>query len=101
MIDQQTIDDFTKAVQELVDAARESCEKLAAALHELAEPFAAALTQALEAIKSGAIFKPRQKLPRPPRYAGPQNKGRSWTRQPPRLARSDCRKMRRYRHATR
>lgn len=38
---------------------------------------------------------PKKDPPRPPRYAGPQNKGRSWTRQPPRLARSSCRKMRR------
>ena len=39
---------------------------------------------------------PRYEAPRrPPRYAGPQNKGRSWTRQPPRLARSCCRKIRR------
>lgn len=95
MIDQQTMDDFAKAMQEIVDAARESCEKLAAALHELTEPFAAALEQALKEIQTGEVFKPRQKLPRPPRYAGPQNKGRSWDRRPPRLARSNCRKMRR------
>ena len=38
---------------------------------------------------------PKKKPPRPPRYAGPQNKGRTWNRQPPRLARSCCRKMRR------
>lgn len=38
---------------------------------------------------------PKKAPPRPPLYAGPQNKGRTWTRQPPRLARSCCRKMRR------
>lgn len=41
------------------------------------------------------IYPPKTKPRRPPRYAGPQNKGRTWNRQPPRLARSDCRKMRR------
>lgn len=94
MIDQQTRDDFAKAMQELVAAAHESCEKLAA-LHELAEPFAAALEQALKEIQTGELFNPRQKLPRPPKYAGPANKGRTWSRQPPRQARSHCRKMRR------
>lgn len=38
---------------------------------------------------------PKKNPPRPPRNDGPQNKGRSWTRQPPRLARSCCRKIRR------
>lgn len=38
---------------------------------------------------------PDKQWPRPPRHAGPQNKGRSWNRQPPRQARSNCRKMRR------
>jgi hypothetical protein len=95
MIDQQTRDDFAKAMQELVAAAQESCEKLAAALHELTEPFAAALEQVLKEIQTGEILEPRQKLPRPPKYAGPANKGRTWSRQPPRLARSHCRKNRR------
>lgn len=37
---------------------------------------------------------PKKNPPRPPRYAGPKNKGRDWARQPSRLARSDCRKRR-------
>lgn len=38
---------------------------------------------------------PHKERRRPPRYAGPANKGRPWTRQPPRVARSCCRKSRR------
>jgi hypothetical protein len=33
--------------------------------------------------------------PRPPRYAGPKNKGRLWTMAPQRVARSNCRRYRR------
>lgn len=38
---------------------------------------------------------PPKMAPRPPRYAGPKNKGNPYTQQPPRVARSCCRKMRR------
>lgn len=34
----------------------------------------------------------RKPLPRPPRYAGPQNKGRMWTLAPSRVARSHCKR---------
>lgn len=38
---------------------------------------------------------PKKKHPRPPRYAGPKNKGRPWTMAPQRVARSNCRRYRR------
>lgn len=38
---------------------------------------------------------PKKKHPRPPRYAGPKNKGRLWTMAPQRVARSNCRRYRR------
>lgn len=38
---------------------------------------------------------PKRRAPRPPRYAGPKNKGNPYTQQPARVARSCCRKMRR------
>ncbi len=41
------------------------------------------------------IYPPKTTPRRPPRYAGPQNKGRAWTRQPPRVARSSCKRNRR------
>lgn len=88
--------EFWQQVQVLADNIREAEETLGKALREAFAPVAESLEQLLEALAAGDFpEKPRQKLPRPPRYAGPQNKGREWTRQPPRLARSDCRKMRR------
>lgn len=38
---------------------------------------------------------PKKKHSRPPRYAGPKNKGRPWTMAPQRVARSNCRRYRR------
>lgn len=38
---------------------------------------------------------PKKKHPRPPRYAGPKNKGRLWTMAPQKVARSNCRRYRR------
>jgi len=84
---------FWEKVEEIAEIERAYCEQLREAFDKIVAPYAACVRQAAEEI--GAIYTPRKKLPRPPRYAGPQNKGRSWTRQPPRLARSDCRKMRR------
>lgn len=95
IIDAEALAELAEALQEIVAAIQQSTERLAAAMHELIAPFAECLRQTLEDIQAGTAYTPRQKLPRPPRYAGPQNKGRSWTRQPQRLARSDCRKMRR------
>lgn len=88
-------DEFWQAVQELTDNIREYVEQLHQVLLQAFAPAAEILVKALEDLADDYPVKPRQKLPRPPRYAGPQNKGRLWTRQPPRLARSDCRKMRR------
>ena len=95
MIDQETLAELAEALQAVADAVRQDCERLAEALRQMIEPFAECLRQTMEQIETGAIFKPRKPLPRPPKYAGPANKGRSWTRQPPRVARSSCRKYRR------
>lgn len=102
MIDKERIDEvwpdgFWEAVEELAEIARAFCEQLGEALRQAFAPRAESLRQALEALAAEAYTPepPRKKPPRPPRYAGPQNKGREWTRQPPRLARSDCRKYRR------
>lgn len=66
------------------------------ALKALISPCAASLQEFLAALNDPALFdQPRKERRRPPRYAGPQNKGRSWTRQPPRVARSNCRRTRR------
>lgn len=89
------LDELAKAIQEIAENVRQACETLGKALREAFAPAAERLRQALEALATDYQAKPRQKLPRPPRCAGPQNKGRSWIRQPPRLARSSCRKMRR------
>jgi hypothetical protein len=67
------------------------------------EAIKAALVQTAESMEEfmaelqGPAYDPEpyKEHRRPPRYAGPQNKGRAWTRQPPRLARSSCRKYRR------
>jgi uncharacterized coiled-coil protein SlyX len=95
MDDEVMLHELAEALQEVVAAIQRDVERLAEAMRKIINPFAECLRQALEDIKAGIIYTPRKKLPRPPRYAGPQNKGRSWTRQPQRLARSDCRKMRR------
>lgn len=109
MIDQETLEKIALAYQEaaecwqkIMDAWAEAMpgilremEQLGEALRKAFAPAAESLRQVLEEIQAGTIYKPREKLPRPPRYAGPQNKGRAWNRQPPRLARSCCRKMRR------
>lgn len=95
MIDQETLAELAEAIQAVADAVRQDCERLAEAMRQLTAPFAESLRQALEDIKTGIVYEPRKKLPRPPKFAGPQNKGRAWNQQPPRLARSCCRKMRR------
>lgn len=41
------------------------------------------------------LYIPKEKLPRPPKYAGIKNKARTWTPAPARVARSNCRKYRR------
>lgn len=95
MIDQETLAELVEAIQKVADAVQQDCERLAEAMRQMLAPFAESLRQAIEDIKAGTVYTPRKKLPRPPKYAGPANKGRTWTRQPPRQARSDCRKMRR------
>lgn len=102
MIDQETLHELAAAyqkwaeeLQKTMDGMVQELERLGQAMRELIAPFAESLRQAIEDIKAGTVYTPRKKLPRPPKYAGPANKGRQWTRQPPRLARSDCRKMRR------
>ena len=95
MIDQETLAELAEAIQAITDAVRQDCERLGEALRQLVAPFAESLRQTLEEIKAGTVCTPRKNLPRPPKFAGPQNKGRAWSRQPPRLARSCCRKMRR------
>lgn len=89
------LDELAKAIQEIAENVRQACETMGKALREAFAPAAESLRQALEALAAECQAKPRQKLPRPPRYEGPQNKGRTWTRQPLRQARSSCRKMRR------
>ena len=91
------MDEMQQAIQELADIAREYCEAMAEALRQAFAPLADSIRQAIEELAAYGTGPeiPRKKLPRPPRYAGPQNKGRSWTRQPPRVARSCCRKYRR------
>lgn len=95
MVDQETMAALAEALQKIAEAVQQSCEQLSKALSDMVTPFAEDLRQILEDIQTGVVYTPPQKLPTPPKYAGPQNKGRSWTRRPPRLARSDCRKMRR------
>lgn len=102
MIDQETMAELAvayqkmaEAMQEAMDGMAQELERLGAALRDMWAPFTEDLRQAIDEIKTGAIYTPRQKLPRPPKCSGPQNKGRTWSRQPPRLARSHCRKYRR------
>lgn len=95
MIDREKLAELAEAIQAVADAVRQDCERLGEALRQMTAPSTECLRQALEDLRAGIIYTPRKKLPRPPRYAGPQNKGRPWTRQPPRVARSCCRKMRR------
>lgn len=95
MIETEDLAELAEELQEIAAAMQRDVEQLAEAMRKLVAPFAKCLLQALEEMRSGIVYTPRKKLPGPPRYAGPQNKGRSWTRQPPRLARSDCRKVRR------
>lgn len=66
------------------------------ALRRMVADNADSIKEMLDAIADmEIIYLPKTTPRRPPRYAGPKNKGRAWNRQPPRLARSDCRKMRR------
>lgn len=96
-IDEVWPDGFWEAVEELAEIARAYCEQLGDALRQAFAPYTESLRQTLEALATEVYTPgpPRKKPPRPPRYAGPQNKGREWTRQPQRLARSHCRKNRR------
>lgn len=84
---------FEKLGEEMVEAFATVWESIYQAFSVLGD----SLQQSLELMAAEAYTPdpPRKKPPRPPRYAGPQNKGREWNRQPKRLARSSCRKMRR------
>lgn len=95
MINQEELHKLAEAIQKISETVQQDCERLAEAMREMIAPFAECLRQALEEIKAGTAYTPRKPLPRPPKYAGPQNKGREWNRQLPRLARSSCRKIRR------
>ena len=100
---------LTGEPQELVDAYCEwyygphgfgwCMDQMAAAFEAMRQMVVDAGDQLLDALDALDALEPipipREKPKRPPKYDGPQNKGRAWTRQPPRLARSDCRKMRR------
>lgn len=71
-------------------------DQIAAAYEALRQMAAASMEDILAELEDLEIIYPPKTTPRrPPRYAGPKNKGRAWNRQPPRLARSNCRKMRR------
>lgn len=63
-------------IRQVVGMTVESLESLAAAIQDI--------------VADTLPTQPRKGYGRPPRYAGPANKGRSWTRQPPRVARSNC-----------
>jgi hypothetical protein len=91
--------------QEQID---EICERLHAMdfvydIHEVFEAFTALINQFAAAMSDimpeladmAYTPNPKKKHPRPPRCAGPRNKGRSWTPAPPRVARSNCRRYRR------
>lgn len=75
-----------------------SIDQMAAAFEAIKQaigPTVAAIEEMLAEIKEQEYFYEKEELPRPPKCAGPQNKGRTWSNQPPRLARSHCRKYRR------
>ena len=96
-----------KAMSEVAHAIREAADEVARDAQTAREEFARALEsynqqkiqEALESLADMGVDPeeiPRKpERPRPPKFAGPQNKGRAWTRQPQRLARSCCRKCRR------
>lgn len=76
-----TFEDAVAAFETIVERIKQTMEDLDA------------VAAAIQAMASIPI--PRKEHRRPPRYAGPQNKGRSWNRQPPRVARSNCPRRRR------
>lgn len=83
---------YSQNLQKMQEAAKEWVEMM----ERIAQAFASTKEICEELLELATMPPPPKKeAPRPPRYAGPQNKGRSWTRQPPRLARSSCRKYRR------
>lgn len=89
-ITQETAEALRSWAQKVTEELEQFCE-------QLRELWGKCLPIITEAIESTTVAGRSQnkRLPRPPRYAGPQNKGRSWSSQPPRLARSSCRKYRR------
>lgn len=91
---QEKIDEMNATAQPL-PGIPEYIEQLAAALRAWGDHMADAFSDFLEQITTIAYNTPAEKLPRPPRYAGPRNKGTQYTQRPPRVARSCCRKMRR------
>lgn len=96
-----------KAMSEATHAMREAADEAAREIQKARQEFLRALNDAYKADHPEIMDEladyavdpeemPRKpERPRPPKYAGPQNKGRAWNRQPPRLARSYCRKVRR------
>lgn len=94
---EEQLEQLRQATQELADIIRPELERLGEALRKLVAQSVESLRQFLDALTAGTYTPdpPKKKPPRPPRCAGPQNKGREWNRQPQRLARSHCRKYRR------
>ncbi len=87
--------DKAKAVNTYLAAFQENMESLAAALRTWCDTFAQDIEKIVAQITEICYATPQKKLPRPPRYAGPRNKGAAYTQRLPRVARSCCRKMRR------
>lgn len=78
--------DAKQGINSIIDAMEMLRDCLARWAEEIAQGFAEIVEQIGE-INDATTHK---MAPRPPRYAGPKNKGNPYTQQPPRVARSCC-----------
>lgn len=91
---QEQIDKMLRVTKQGVEIIIDAMEALRDAFAYWVDKFTPWMEDILAQIAEINYTTPAKRLPRPPRYAGPKNKGNPYTQQPPRVARSCCRKMR-------
>lgn len=91
----EQIDKVLRDAEIVITSIIEALEQMWDYLARWMEEFAPVWAEIVAQIGEINYTTPHKMAPRPPRYAGPKNKGNPYTQQPPRVARSCCRKMRR------
>lgn len=91
----EQIDKALLITKQGIESIIETMEAMRDALARYADDFTTWMQELLAQIAEISYTTPAKSLPKPPRYAGPKNKGNPYTQRPLAVARSCCGKMRR------